>query len=619
MTLGALAGSSMAAGATTYHVSPTGDDANSGLSSTSAWRTIARANTRVAAGDMVLVHDGTYSDFPSPGVSGTASARITYVGDLTSPTSVRITGGSNTISKSHLTIKGFELSNGFIMTGVRDSVGYCHVLGGKSQLTNADDCVVTRSTFDAKRFWVVGSENDSIAKAVRDTVSFCTFNLSPNEQQGHTMRFAGVEDGVFNHCAFRLNIGPNAQGGSVTKLFFVKRTKFTDCSWDVTNNCFNSPDEAGWFVNRDYTQFNHWVRDTVIFRGPAPSQFFGSASGSYPGTVIGNVYDQCVFKADGPLDYNAALYYQNRATNDTLRNCVLVGSESGLGFNGVTDDVVVDHCTIVGFSPQLGAVSFVSPGNEPWGGTMHFSNNIVYTAMTSPRFNKTSPLWVALEAAGGKVQSDYNVFYGPMKRDSTVMASVIGPSAPGSGTKWCNSQSADCHSVFGTPAFANESSVTGFDAHLLSGSWAIGVGSDGGDAGAYPFSGGPDTTPPAAVTDLALGQVGDHFVTLNWTAPGDDGAVGRAATYDVRWSSNPITDANFASATPVIGPPTPSNSGTAETFTVMGLSPGAQYYFALRTADETGNWSATSNVLPATTDATDQTPPAAVQDLHPGP
>lgn len=619
LTFAALAGSALAAGAAVYHVSPSGSDANSGLSIDAAWRTIARANSRVAPGDVVMVHDGTYGDFPSPGVSGTASQRITYVGNLAFPSAVRITGGSNVISKSHVTIKGFELAYGFVMTGVRDSLAYCNVQGNKSQLTGADDCVVTRSTFDAKRFWVVGSENDSLTKAERDTISFCTFNLAPNEPQGHTIRLAGLESCVFNHCAFRMTIGPEARGGSVTKLFFVRRTQFIDCSWDVTNNCFNNPDEAGWFVNRDFTQFNHWVRDTIIFRGPAPSQFFGSASGSYPGTVMDNTYEYCVFKADGPLDYDSAFFYQNRAYRDTLRHCVIVGSESGLGLSGIVGDVLVDRCTIVGFDPQLGAVSFVSPGNEPWIGNLRFTNNIVMTALTARRYNKTAPLWVALEAAGGKVFSDHNVFHGPATRDSTVMASVIGPSAPGPGTRWCNSQAADCNSVFGTPAFADPSDVIGFDAHLLNGSWAIGTASDGGDVGAYPFSGGPDTSPPGAVADLVLGQLGDQFVTLVWTAPGDDGAIGRAAAYDVRWSSQPITDANFASATPLLTQPDPQNAGAGEEFTVLGLSPGTQYHFALRAVDEAGNWSGTSNDVAATTHATDQTPPAAIQDLRPGP
>src|SRR5437867_7783928 len=37
-------------------------------------------------------------------------------------------------------------------------------------------------------------------------------------------------------------------------------------------------------------------------------------------------------------------------------------------------------------------------------------------------------------------------------------------------------------------------------------------------------------------------------VSLTWTAPGDDGWIGRAKSYDIRFSRYPITSANFAYA-----------------------------------------------------------------------
>ena len=84
-------------------------------------------------------------------------------------------------------------------------------------------------------------------------------------------------------------------------------------------------------------------------------------------------------------------------------------------------------------------------------------------------------------------------------------------------------------------------------------------------------------------------------VTLNWTAPGDDGASGTATSYDVRYSMTPIADfVTFASATPVVGEPLPHAAGTFESLEV-NLPPGT-YYFALRTRDEADNESGLSNV-----------------------
>jgi hypothetical protein len=84
---------------------------------------------------------------------------------------------------------------------------------------------------------------------------------------------------------------------------------------------------------------------------------------------------------------------------------------------------------------------------------------------------------------------------------------------------------------------------------------------------------------------------------LLWTAPGDDGLVGRATVYDIRYSTSPITAANFLSATPVSGVPAPKIAGSAESFTITNLLPGTGYYIAMRTGDEVPNWSAISNII----------------------
>ena len=85
--------------------------------------------------------------------------------------------------------------------------------------------------------------------------------------------------------------------------------------------------------------------------------------------------------------------------------------------------------------------------------------------------------------------------------------------------------------------------------------------------------------------------------SIHWTAPGDDGAVGRAAVYDLRYSHQPITVANFRQATKINGLPTPSAAGTPESLVVSGLSDDAAIYMAIESADQAGNWSGLSNVL----------------------
>lgn len=96
----------------------------------------------------------------------------------------------------------------------------------------------------------------------------------------------------------------------------------------------------------------------------------------------------------------------------------------------------------------------------------------------------------------------------------------------------------------------------------------------------------PDTIAPATVSDLAMTSVTASAISLSWTAPGDDNNSGTATTYDLRYSTSNITEANFDSATQVGGEPAPSVAGSLESMTVAGLSASTLYYFALKTSDE---------------------------------
>jgi chitodextrinase len=90
--------------------------------------------------------------------------------------------------------------------------------------------------------------------------------------------------------------------------------------------------------------------------------------------------------------------------------------------------------------------------------------------------------------------------------------------------------------------------------------------------------------------------------------------TGTASQYDIRYSISLISDANFSSAAPVGGAPSPQVAGSSESFTVIGLQLSTAYYFAVKTVDDANNWSGLSNVVSQTTTG-DQTPPSAIMDL----
>jgi hypothetical protein len=96
-----------------------------------------------------------------------------------------------------------------------------------------------------------------------------------------------------------------------------------------------------------------------------------------------------------------------------------------------------------------------------------------------------------------------------------------------------------------------------------------------------------------------------YAMTLVWTAPGDDADVGRASSYDLRYSTAGVgadTLGWWSAASSAANVMRPSPSGQEDSTTVQGLSPETTYYFVLRTYDEVGNVSGFSNVAVGATD-----------------
>jgi len=154
-----------------------------------------------------------------------------------------------------------------------------------------------------------------------------------------------------------------------------------------------------------------------------------------------------------------------------------------------------------------------------------------------------------------------------------------------SGNTWIEQQKLTASDTAVEDQFGIATSIS--ESFAVVGAWQD---DDGGNrsGSAYIYS---DTTPPAAVVDLVMSDFTTPPITLNWTAPGDDGNVGTASLYDIRYSTSPINEGSFASAIQVQGEPLPKPAGTVEIFTVPSLPPSSIYYFAMKTADEVPNWS----------------------------
>ncbi len=95
-----------------------------------------------------------------------------------------------------------------------------------------------------------------------------------------------------------------------------------------------------------------------------------------------------------------------------------------------------------------------------------------------------------------------------------------------------------------------------------------------------------DRVAPAAVTQLQAERLTPEGLFLRWTAPGDDGAVGRAAAYEIRYSHN-LEELEKA---PTVSAPPPQPAGSAEELPLELLPFGSPrlLHVGLRAVDNVG-------------------------------
>lgn len=126
-----------------------------------------------------------------------------------------------------------------------------------------------------------------------------------------------------------------------------------------------------------------------------------------------------------------------------------------------------------------------------------------------------------------------------------------------------------------------------------------------------------DPIPPRAIAGLLMTEASTDRATLAFTAPGDDGIVGKVTSYEVRISTvappgigELPTDFDVAgleawygaaTAATVSGPIVIASPQTTQTLQVTGLSPATTYHVAIRAFDEAGNGGAISNVASGAT------------------
>jgi hypothetical protein len=107
-----------------------------------------------------------------------------------------------------------------------------------------------------------------------------------------------------------------------------------------------------------------------------------------------------------------------------------------------------------------------------------------------------------------------------------------------------------------------------------------------------------DSIPPDTVHWLNyVPGANDGEIDLTWIAPGDDGLIGEANAYDLRYADQPFTAADWDLLPSYPGFPSPLPGGSQQTATLQGLVPGTTYYVCVKTSDLAGNISPPSRII----------------------
>ena len=134
-------------GGNVYHVNgQRGDDGNPG-SAERPWRTIGKANDTLNAGDMVIIHAGSYDEVIEPKNSGKPGRKITYTAQPGDEVTIRGRPGRTTIvalRRSYIVVEGFVLTYGHGLVERKAHAGWIFLNGEGANHIEIRNCRIVR-------------------------------------------------------------------------------------------------------------------------------------------------------------------------------------------------------------------------------------------------------------------------------------------------------------------------------------------------------------------------------------------------------------------------------------------------------------------------------------------
>ena len=618
--------------AATYYVKNGGDDSADGLSDVNAWATIAKVNSYSSAsgfhpGDTICFAMGSvWRETLAPLSSGTSSNYITYT---------KYGSGNLPIIKASDNVIGVAGD----WTEVRSNIwSKAMTTECKMIYFDSDSMGIEEATPDAQYEWDWVS-NEVFVYATENPVTY--YSLIEAGQRNYAMNGGAQE---------YINLdGMQFEHSNRYVLFISNHTKGP---WNVKNCTLKWSKNNVVIVNDDSTIEDNifigvglWVHDDasgctikgneISYNRNSGLSFSGDSNTVQGNTIHHNWYNgifvfgiatdnivegnelftngQALAVGDGTQ--RLEIYSSGANTNTYINNLIRDGSIIGEGSAGIylddgSENNLIYNNTIVNMQGDFGYGLVVENGlskdeNHRTQNNI-FKNNLIYNcargiALADDMLSYQGNIW------------NYNFF----NTTTQMVYDSYGGAVYQTVAEWYTATGFGENSRSGDPLINGDYTLQAASSCVDAGT-NVGITKDylgvfriNPDIGAYEYvSGATDTTAPSAVNNLNVSGTTTSTVTLSWSASGDDGISGTAASYDIRYNTQIITDSNWDTSTQISIEPMPSSAGTTESMTVSGLTSGRIYYFAMKASDEVPNTSVLSNVASGTTATVpDTTPP----------
>jgi len=308
----------------TFYVSPAGNDNNTGLSLSLAFRTLQKAANTVIAGDSVLVSDSTYAGFNIE-TSGTSANPIVFYA----------TGSQVIINRRNpVTTDGINIEN-------------------------AD-------WIEIRGFKVINQPRAGIRAVLADHISIRYNTCLNNNRWGIFTGFTDDFLAEYNECAYSvLEHGIYVSNSSDRAI--------------IRYNTSHHNRAAGFHFNGDISQggdgINHdpQVYNNIIYRNGLAGGSAINMDGNQNALIYNNLlYDNYstgigLYKIDGGSpSYNARIYHNTIVQDDTSRWCILIidGSTGATIRNNILINqhsyrgaISIDQASLTGFSSDYNVMT----------------------------------------------------------------------------------------------------------------------------------------------------------------------------------------------------------------------------------------------------------------------